>query len=426
MNVRYDIQLEKLRCGHCGSTYAPEEFDDRSAVFDALSCTCQSCGAKLITADDTEATAFCSYCGSASILTGRIENIKKPDAILPFRYTREACRKIYLDRARHAFLAPRWLKSEECVNSFRPIYMPYWSYRIHASGYLSGSSVRTDRDGDYINETTYSYKSENFDRDTAVWSHDASKAFADDISETIRFDMFDKSQLKPFHEAYLSGFYADMAEEVAERHKQSAMLAAEAQMGKYAGKRFTGSITMSEHKLYYLPVWFMSTRRGGKVTYAAVNGYNGAIVADFPVSSKGFFLLALAAAVLLAALLSMVLVLRPEPAYWISALLTAIGLFFCGKTSKSQLDAIEATGQSGTKAGPYTSGGIPVRIVYSIILLIFGALLLFTRNNAVIYSLSALNAAILSYNCLRVFRIHQDIAYRRPPQFDRRGSEYDA
>ena len=30
----------------------------------------------------------------------------------------------------------------------------------------------------------------------------------------------------------------------------------------------------------------LSERRGGKVTYAAINGYNGKMVADFPISSS--------------------------------------------------------------------------------------------------------------------------------------------
>ena len=209
--------------------------------------------------------------------------------------------RVGLKKAKRTFMVPGWLKDDQCVNSFRAIYMPYWTYQVRATGHVSQTKVKSERDGDYVIETTRNFKSANLDRTVAVWSHDASKAFADDISEAIGFDGVDKNKMKPFHESYLSGIYADMAEDVAEKHKHAAMLEMKARLGKYASKGFNGKVILSEHKLSYLPVWFMSTRRGGKVTYAAINGYNGNIVADFPISRVKFFMLAGVAALVLAA-----------------------------------------------------------------------------------------------------------------------------
>ncbi len=420
MNIRYDITLGKLHCDHCGSNYSPEEYPDDSATFDACSYTCQSCGAKLITADDTEATAFCSFCGSTSILTERMACIKKPDAILPFAITKEQCQEIYLKQARKTFLVPRWLKSDQCVNAFRPIYMPYWTYSVHATGHVEGKKTEQKRDGDYIETTVSPYVSDEIDQDVAFWSHDASKAFADDISEMIGFQHVEEKLLKPFHEGYLSGFYADMAEKAAESHKRIARSEVRARLTTY-GTSFNGSVNVTQHKLNYLPVWFMSTQHRGKVTYAAINGYNGKLVADFPISSRGFFLLAGIAAVILSILLSLAVVLRPEPAFWCSAALTIAGLVLCKLESDKLRDVVEEAGLSKTHSGNYN-----LRIALSGVLCLIFALRLLSKDNITIYTTVLIYAAILSYNCLRVFQVHHQLAQRRPPQFDRKGSKYDA
>ena len=482
-NIQYDIALGKLHCSQCGSDFRPEDYPDSSPTFDACSYTCQSCGAELITTDDTEATAFCSYCGSTSILAGRMEKIKKPDAILPFRITREKCREIYLKQAKKTFMAPGWLRSEQCVNSFRAIYMPYWSYKVKASGYVIKTETTRERDGDDIVETTTEFKSRKIDQNVAAWSHDASKAFADDISEMMDFNQVDESSLMPFHEGYLSGFYADMADDAAKEHRQIAESEMKARLGGL-GSQFSGKISLTDHKLNYMPVWFMSTRNGDRITYAAVNGYTGKMVADFPISTRKFLTVAVIAAAILAALLSMVLVLRPEPAFWCSAILTLIGFIFCAKEENRLRDIREATGKPAGREVRLWKGGkitlrmilgavyimiflgviianpvgkeagswmtvlmigffvlallprreysvsktktAPRRMVISIVSCIFAGFLLLTRNNIVIYSVVLFYAFVLSTYCISVFHTHQEIAFRRPPQFNRKGANHDA
>ncbi len=481
-NIQYDIALQKLHCSACGSSFEPEDFPDKSRTFDACSYTCQSCGAELITTDDTEATAFCSYCGSTSILTGRLEKIKKPDAILPFRITREKCREIYLKQAKKTFLTPGWLRSDPCVNSFRAIYMPYWSYRMKATGHMAKDVTTRERDGDYIVETTNHFRTEDISRDVAVWSHDASRAFADDISEMMDFEHVSNSSFRTFHEGYLSGFYADLADDAVQAHRKIAQDEMKARLSEEG--RFIGSIHLQEHRLKYMPVWFMSTRNKDRITYAAINGYTGRIVADFPISTGKFLAVALAAAAVLAAFLSMTLVLRPEPAFWCSALLTLIGLLFCRKEENRLRDIKEATGHSTDRQILLGKGGrIPLgllflagmiaaailtilldpsgtvvfswvflllmalcilvllpgreasrpegglasnRMLLSVIFCILAGLLLLTRNNLVIYSVVLFYAFILSFYCVSIFHIHQEIACRRPPQFNRKGAALDA
>ena len=477
-NIRFDIASQKLHCDYCGNSYAPWDFEDEGDTFDAVTYTCRNCGAELITTDNTEATAYCSYCGSSSILTGRLEKLKKPDRILPFRITKEKCREIYLKQAKKTFLAPKWLKEESCVDGFRAIYMPYWTYTVHASGRIGEIVARSYRNGDYIVETTSKSSTEEFDTDVAGWSHDASTAFADDISETIGFDSVKESDMVPFHQGYLSGFYADMAEEAEQAHKEIAMSETRNRLEHSirGTRKFYGHLSVKNHKLNYMPVWFMSMRHGDSLTYAAVNGYTGKIVADFPVSTRGFFAIAGIAAAAVSVLLCMTLVLRPEPAFWLAMLVAAIGLIVCAKEELRLSEISDKIGNTpcsviSVRSKPVGVGLIILAVAVLVvglwlpiegggfwILLFFGlaliagivfvkrkqplrfpvrtllsfiacgacALLLRTRANVFIYPASVLVAGILSYNCLSAFRIHQAIARRRPPHFDREGDKTNA
>ena len=75
--------------------------------------------------------------------------------------------------------------------------MPYWSYRIDAQGHVAKYETSKEKDGSYLVETTTHYRSDDFDRSVGVWSHDASKAFADDISEMMGFHEVEEIKLKP-------------------------------------------------------------------------------------------------------------------------------------------------------------------------------------------------------------------------------------
>lgn len=482
-NLRYDIAQGKLRCAYCGHCFDPEDFKDESPTFDAVMYTCQSCGAELITADDSEATAFCSYCGSTSILTGRLEKIRKPDKILPFKITKEKVREIYLKKAKETFLAPKWLKEESCIDSFRAIYMPYWTYNVHAKGQIDRTDIVSHRNGSWIETSETSYSTGEFDEDIAGWAHDASTAFADDISETIGFAEMNEKNYRPFCQGYLSGFYADMAEESQATYKEQAKKIAREKLESRAKGEFTGEITVTEGKLYYMPVWFMSMRHNGTLTYAAVNGYSGKIVADFPISTRGFLGIAGIAAAVISVLLSLILVLRPEPAFWIAFAIAAIGLLLCGKEEIKLREVTAALGKSPALVITDTKGCMPifghglramiafagvtaiiiafmegdwielpigmailgldvgllaismkrkqpvriaVKTLVSFLACICCIYALTTRNSLIIYCAALAMGLILSLNCLSAFRIHQTLARRRPPHFDRKGANDNA
>ena len=57
--------------------------EDGKAIF-----TCRSCAAELV-ADENTAATVCPYCGNATILTGRLSGMLKPDMVIPFKVEKE-------------------------------------------------------------------------------------------------------------------------------------------------------------------------------------------------------------------------------------------------------------------------------------------------------------------------------------------------
>lgn len=63
---------------------------------DAVTYTCPSCGAQIVT-DATTAATFCYYCHNPVVLGGRLEGKFLPDQVIPFSVSREDAEKGFKD-----------------------------------------------------------------------------------------------------------------------------------------------------------------------------------------------------------------------------------------------------------------------------------------------------------------------------------------
>ena len=349
-NLRFDIQTQQMKCDYCGELHDPYEFetvtDDARAErsFDALVYSCPGCGAELLTTEETEATAFCPYCGNTSILFDRLRKVKYPSAIVPFKLTKENCKRAYQQAARKAVFTPARYKKAELVDSFRGIYMPYWSYHVDQKGTaVICADGATTTSGDY--EITGEYALD-VDIDLAYdgYSHDASKAFDDEISECL--EPFEVAGRRSFTPGFLSGFYVDTADDDSEKYRQDA----ESFFDRLTAERLIESQVKEGVSSYHpkgiqdvtvpteavkaeqvlLPVWFMSYRDGDHITYATVNGQTGKVVADFPVSPLRYLAASLLTMAVLFVFLNFVFTLKPEWALIVTGCLMLLA-FMTGK-----------------------------------------------------------------------------------------------
>ena len=294
--LRFEVESQQMACDHCGnrfdveSTSDNERFDAKGhQLLDLYIFACPDCGAELAVNSENDAVGFCPYCGGTSMLFDRIRQSWVPDGIIPFKVSKEQCKQSYVDEVRrHPFVSNKY-RDPNLIESFRGIYMPYWRfegrqdkpYKVEGTETLDGSSANKK-----IRRTFEQWY--NIDYTITGFSHDASSNFDDHTSEHIA--PYHDAEIVKFHPGYLSGFYAeigDMDKDTYERY-------AKERCQDYTATQLPISMTNEElrnietdisslsNALY--PVWFMSYRRGDKISYAAVNGETGKVSADLPLS----------------------------------------------------------------------------------------------------------------------------------------------
>ena len=331
-NPRFDIASQKLVCKHCGSAFDVETFPEETSGADAQEVsgdfagqpgkmkvtiyTCSQCGGELMSTD-SDATAFCSYCGSHQILEERLSVQERPARIIPFKITKDDCKKTYAKKLARSLFAPKELKDPAHIDEFRGIYMPYWSYNFRQKGTLSITGTKEHREGNYRIIDSYALTVDADNKFNGI-THDASTSFDDKISESLA--PYDTKETVPFRTPYLSGFYADIPDVERTTYKQeSAAMAARDTLEKmkdiddfkkYEIKDYDDAAlikntrtTLSSTESAMFPVWFLSYRNGDRVAYAAINGQTGKMTADIPIAKARY----LAGVAILAAVIWIIL-----------------------------------------------------------------------------------------------------------------------
>lgn len=491
-NVFYDIKKARLVCQTCGRSYPVTDYDDDEEILSDLSAyQCESCGATLITASETDATAFCSYCGSHSILTKKIDGIKRPDRIIPFTKTAEDCRNAYLENARHAFLAPSWVRKQDTTDRFRPIYIPYWTYTIRMKDGTGFDHIHALSNGPMKSRKLVTYYRSVKDVCITTEMHDGSKAFSDDISECINFDSkcFDLNEEVPFRSGYLSGAYADLADDTEMAHEQELL---RREMTDYSFKTVPAQ---TKHKIMSKPLDVLLQI----LILAGVFMLHIHVRPEFVISVLATLLTAFAIAVI-----KLIVIRRMDNAEeWTvsgkdSLTIEKKELIYCpvwfmGRKNGKRFNYAAVNGSTGHVVADYPVSvprfllmagaislavflllqlllvlrpepafavssvfgiiaviicnryyrdlqvradisGIPLRVpsrkvlfLVSMLLILVSVALSFTRNNILIYSGAALIGLTVIINCLLMFSISRTLSGHEPPQLKRKGdTEYDA
>lgn len=339
-NMKFDIASQRMSCAYCGMKTEPDSLrkDEDAGItdtFEAAIFTCPQCGGEMLSGDQ-DATAFCSFCGAANILTSRLAREKRPGYIIPFKKTKEDCKRAYANKMRWAVFAPRQLRNPAYIDSFRGIYMPYWTYRLEQKGGVCFKGKKSYRKGDYVYTEHYDLTGD-VDAGYYGFSYDASSTFYDNISQSLApYYVKDQVQFTP---AYLSGFYADIADVDEDLYRENALeMANESSWQQICGakafKKYKIDNDMNRfnlteklhtqcsaaHSTMY-PVWFLSWRKDDRIAYAAVNGQTGKVVADLPIDSKRFVCVAMILALPLFILLNLLGTMKPFTLLILSSLL---------------------------------------------------------------------------------------------------------
>ena len=136
-NLIYDGQSGKSVCKFCGSEFDPnvlklsfafEKKDDEAELDEDTGkqeIICNSCGATVITDENTSAT-FCCYCGSPALAGRRLRKEFKPDYIIPFKLTREDAEAKFMEWGKTNKYIPSDFMDAENIKKLTPLYVPFW------------------------------------------------------------------------------------------------------------------------------------------------------------------------------------------------------------------------------------------------------------------------------------------------------------
>ncbi|MBQ3544285.1 MAG: hypothetical protein IJA34_04780 [Lachnospiraceae bacterium] len=382
-NLRFDISTQDLSCMYCNEHFDPysvtKEYDAvENDRFEVTKFSCTQCGGEIFTTDN-EAAAFCSYCGASSILTERIINENCPNYIIPFKKTKEDCKKAYRRKMRKAFFTPRELRDSKNIDGFRGIYMPFWVYDMVQDGPMSLKAKRSHRRGDYIITDHYKVTGD-MNSSLQVNTYDASKNFYDEISGALApYDMKDKKEFTP---SMLSGFYAESANVSEHLYEEDSRKF----MKKVNGKKIRNQRPLRKYEMdsnlsgagnslptpyakkvdrAMFPVWFLSYKKNDRIAYAAINGQTGKVVADMPVDIKRYIFGSLLLMLPIFGLLNIFMTMKPGLVLSISILLLLMTLIIYNTELGMIYDKEHNVNDKGINSGRKDNGAKKVKITYS-------------------------------------------------------------
>lgn len=432
-NLKFDIPSQQLACEYCQTQADPYAFEDKAeGSFDKLDYevtvfSCPQCGGEIVSTD-TSAAEFCTFCGASTILHSRLRNEKRPNYIIPFKQTKEDCKKAYSNMMKKAIFAPDALKNPKYIDSFRGIYMPYWAFYVTQQSPFSLNGSRSRRRGDYIITDHFNLKGD-INAYYKGLSYDASSSFDDKISEKIA--PYDVKGMKAFTPAFLSGFYADTADVSSEEYRiQAENLATENSIKRihstpeFAGLEIKGSLGPSslntqtkEVDSTMFPVWFLSYRNAGRVAYATVNGQTGKVVTDLPVDVRKYLTGSLLLALPIFILLNLLFTFMPSTLLIIATIIAAISMviYFC------ELGAIKKKEHLENKK---TDIGLVTAMIA--LVLGIGITILNPVSDLFYYGGALISLCAVFFTIKDIMYYYNIMSTRRLPQFDRTGGDDNA
>lgn len=286
-NVIYIPEKKACYCSHCR-----KESNVNSVTVEKYvknnKCVCSSCGATLITEQNTLITK-CAYCGSDQIITTEFEGEFKPELVIPFKYGINSFVKIMFYSLHDRPLIPDDFIEKMKFKDIKGIYIPFRRYKIKSKNNVRGEGVKkVTSEGEtyyYRNYFDYNYDFAGtviFDTSVKVDNLDANSIGPFDFKEAISFNP-----------AYLCDFSAKTGDDNLEERLAEELLiemdgALKEQIGRFKFNAGVKNITYNAESAedILLPVWVLDYHYKGANYRCLMNGQTGKVIGDLPVSKE--------------------------------------------------------------------------------------------------------------------------------------------
>lgn len=319
--LRFSGAEQKLTCEYCDNSFELDtirqynealndtqeegfEWDDHEDVQwtgdeqeQMRTFLCQNCAGELIT-DGTTAATFCPYCDDPVVIPGRLSGGLRPDAVIPFKTTKEDAQNALLKLCKGKPLLPKDFTSKQRLEKITGMYVPFWLYDCAGSvdGQYKATRVKRWSDSRYhYTRTDHFMLTRAAKAEFKAIPMDGSSKMDDTVMESI--EPFNKNDAVDFDTAYLSGFLADKYDVEAKSGETRIRLRVGNTLDDLLAPSFSGyssvvptskQLRVDHNKARYvlLPVWMLNTRYGDKTYTFAMNGQTGKMTGELPIDKK--------------------------------------------------------------------------------------------------------------------------------------------
>ncbi len=312
--------LDQLR----GTIIASGARDIEAGTASLMSFKCTGCGAEVTINTETTMTARCHWCRHVFGVNEQVSNGAVPDAVLPFRITKDdAVARIrqFVDKRR--LFALKAFKDQFTPENVVGVYMPYMIVDSNVSASVSGKGeIKTrqytrgegDKKKTYYDADVYQVdRSVDFTVDDLPLESSAERGNLDTKANTNNIINailpFDTKNALKWNASYLLGFSSEKrnldVEKMKPRLEDQLLSIARAQV-EGSVRRYDRGVRWEQERVelhgsrwvsMYLPVWLYSYhqpgRNGGMLHYIAVNGRTGETMGSVPVQQWKLLLAAL-------------------------------------------------------------------------------------------------------------------------------------
>jgi len=318
--LKFSAATGKLTCPYCGhinvveKAFTPiveQDYEKAMAELKALnvekkeiaSLKCPSCAAVFDLHEDTHAMN-CPFCGSAVVNETSLYRPIQPQAVLPFKVTKEEAKKVFRTWLDSRWFAPNKLKHYSGSDSrLLGVYVPFWTYDSETHSRYHG------RRGDeyQVRESymaTVDGKQERRERTvTKVRWHNVDGSLDQSFDDVLvmasearmdRLDQWDLQNLVPYDESYLSGFESEVYTVEPDSGLKKAKGIMDQAIRRSIKRQIGGDrqeITSLQSDFFnisfkhvLLPIYASAYRFRGKVYRYVINGRTAEIEGDRPYS----------------------------------------------------------------------------------------------------------------------------------------------
>lgn len=308
----FSPDTQSVSCPSCNTskkikdstTYSKHDVTNKSELTDkntswanqTKNMECPNCAAKVIL-NNYQASSKCPYCTTDLIASIEKFNGLKPDAIIPFSFSKEKAASVFKERlATKAFISKK-IKNSITTNEICGYYFPVFMFDAESSTVYNGRLYEnyTVKDKDGNSETKRRY----FD----ISGHKISKHNQIEIEASSKLHQMEMSLIKPFNKHQLKAYQDDYVfgyeleyynNSILDCYNQAKrIMEGEIKQGilfnyKYDGIDFfdmNSTFTNPKYSYVFYPMYRINFSHNGKTYSNIMNGQTGAICGDYPKSA---------------------------------------------------------------------------------------------------------------------------------------------